>query len=39
MHLRHPNMQRTVPGLVAARAHRIDFSLKAIFVLARIRTR
>jgi hypothetical protein len=39
MYLRHPDMQRTVPGLVAARAHRIDFSLKAIFVLARIRTR
>jgi hypothetical protein len=39
LNLRHPNMQRTVPGLVAARAHRIDFSLKAIFVLARIRTR
>jgi hypothetical protein len=39
MYLRNPNMQRTVPELVAARAHRIDVSLKAIVLFARIRTR
>jgi hypothetical protein len=39
MYLRHPRMQPKVIRLVASRAHSIDFSLKAIFLFARIRTR
>jgi hypothetical protein len=39
MYLRHPNMQRTVPGLVAARAHLTGTTLKAIVLFARTRTR
>jgi hypothetical protein len=39
LYLPHPSMQPKVIRLVASRAHSIDFSLKAIFLVARIQTR